>query len=114
MNNKINLQDSINRKEKSSIAFINWVNYYLEKEQENAMGITLIYIMIGSGLASITGALAVKNPISMPILITLAVLAMGTNVTVLSQRTFKISTWFFIISIFVNVFLLIYQIIILG
>jgi hypothetical protein len=112
MYNNKNSQDQIIRKEKSSNLIINWVNYYVKKEQENAIGITLIYIIVGSGIASITGALAVKNPISMPILITAALLSMGTNVSVLSQRTFKTSTWFFFISILINSLLLIYQIII--
>ena len=62
MYNNKNSQDQIIRKEKSSNLIINWVNYYVKKEQENAIGITLIYIIVGSGIASITGALAVKNP----------------------------------------------------
>ncbi len=84
------------------------------KNKKMQLGITLIYIIVGSGIASITGALALKNPISMPILITAALLSMGTNVSVLSQRTFKTSTWFFFISIVINSLLLIYQIIIID
>ncbi|WOC40359.1 hypothetical protein [Polaribacter sp. HL-MS24] len=110
MNTNTTIKNPLNVNKTSKLAFINCVNTYVEKEKENSIGISLFYIMVGSGIASITAALAVEGDVSMPILITAAVLSMGTNVCVLGQLPFKISTWSFIVSVIVNVFLLVYQI----
>lgn len=110
MNTNTTINNPLNVKKTSKLAFINWVNSYIEREKENSIGISIVYIIVGSGIASITAALASYGAVSMPILITAAVLSMGTNVCVLGQLPFKISTWSFIVSVIVNVFLLVYQI----
>ncbi len=86
-----------------------WVNQFISREKTNAIGITLGYIMAGSGVGSITAALSIHNVINMPILMTSISLAMATNCVVLSQQSFKITTWVFIVSIIVNSLLLIFQ-----
>ena len=105
--------DTFKNKKKINSSIINWINRIIKREQKNSLGISLVYVMVGSGVASLTAALSVNGTVSMPILITSACLAMGTNASVLSQQTFKTSSWFFIINITINTFLLIYQVIIL-
>lgn len=95
----------------SHLSIVNWVNMMIEQEQHNSLGITLIYIMAGSGVASITAAFSVNETVSIPILMIAACLAMGTNAAVLSQQSFKVSSWFFIVSITINTVLLFYQLI---
>jgi len=86
------------------------VNAKIEKEKENAIGISIAYVMIGSALASITAALAVHKELSLPILMTVTIFAMATNAAVISQQPLKTTTWLFMISIVVNMLLLFYQI----
>lgn len=97
---------------KKSITFspFKWVNDFIEKEKTNSLGITLAYIMIGTGVGSITAALSVHNTVNIFILMTSVSLAMATNAAVISQQSFKLTTWLFIISIKVNALFLIYQI----
>jgi hypothetical protein len=110
MSNRGIVKAPFKSKKKSSLSIINWINTSIEQEEENKIGISFIYVMVGSGVASITAALAVYGSVSMPILITASILTMGTNVAVISQQTFKFSTWLFIVSLLINTFLLFYQI----
>jgi predicted nucleic acid binding AN1-type Zn finger protein len=87
-----------------------WVHNFVEKEKTNALGITLIYIMVGTGIGSLTAALSVHNTVNVFILMLSVSLAMTTNAAVLSQQSFKTTTWLFIISIIANIIMLIYQI----
>lgn len=89
---------------------IQLVNNFVEKEKINSLGITLAYIMLGTGIGSITAALSLYNGVNLFILMTVVSLTMATNAAVLSQQPFKLSTWLFIINVKVNVLFLIYQI----
>lgn len=110
MNNQATITNTFESRKNFNFSIINWVNSIIEKEQKNSLGICVLYVMVGSGIASLTAALAVYESVSIPILIISSCLAMGTNASVLSQQTFKISSWLFIISAIINTTLLIYQI----
>ena len=84
------------------------INQIIEKEQTNSIGISVALIMFGTGIASITAALAVASS-SFFILMLVTVLAMGSNVMVISQRTFKTIVWCFMFNLFINIGLIIYQ-----
>ncbi len=89
--------------------FFIFINKKIEREKENAIGISIALIMLGTGIASLSAALPVHKEVSMIILMTTTTLAMGANVTVLSQQSFKVIVWAFLINIIVNSFLIIYQ-----
>lgn len=93
-----------------SFNLVKRINAKIEKEKENAIGISIAFVMIGTGLASITAALAVHRELSLPILMTVTILAMATNAAVISQQPLKTTAWLFMISIVVNILLLFYQI----
>lgn len=111
MNNQATITNTFESKKKFNFSIINWVNSIVEREQKNSLGICVLYVMVGSGIASLTAAFSVYGSVSVPILIISSCLAMGTNASVLSQQTFKISSWLFIISATINTVLLIYQIV---
>ena len=96
-----------------TIAFspINWINQFIEKEKTNALAITLTYIMLGTGIGSITAALSIHNTVNLFILMTSTSLAMATLASVLSLQPFKTSTWIFITNVLINTGLLVYQLI---
>ncbi len=98
--------------EKRTLTFnlVKRINAKIEKEKENAIGISIAFVMIGTGLASITAALAVHRELSLPILMSVTILAMATNAAVISQQPLKTTAWLFIISMVVNILLLSYQI----
>lgn len=109
MNNQAILTDTFESRKSIHLSIINKINKIIKREEKNAIGITLMYVMVGSGIASLTAALAVNGAVSVAILILSASLAMGTNAAVLSQQTFKTSSWFFIVNVVINSALLIYQ-----
>lgn len=111
MNNQATITSTFKSRKNFNFSIINWVNSIIEREQKNNLGICVFYVMVGSGVASLTAAFAVYGSVSVPILIISSCLAMGTNASVLSQQTFKISSWFFLVSIIINTALLIYQLI---
>ena len=86
------------------------INQIIEKEKTNSIGISVALIMFGTGIASITAALAVDSS-SFIILMVATILAMGSNVMAISQRTFKTIVWSFIFNIGINIGLIIYQLI---
>ena len=86
------------------------INAKIEKEKENAIGISIAFVMIGTGLASITAALAMHRDPSMFILMTVTILAMATNAAVISQQPLKTVVWLFLINLIVNAIMLSYQI----
>lgn len=108
MNNQAIITSNIEQRNEIKLSLINWVNNIIKREEKNSLGITLMYVMVGTGVASLTAALSVSNNIL--ILMITTCLAMGTNASILSQQKFKISSWLFIISILINTGLLIYQI----
>ncbi|MEQ6122815.1 hypothetical protein AAON49_01275 [Pseudotenacibaculum sp. MALMAid0570] len=83
------------------------INLLIEKEKTNSIGISIALIMFGTGIASITAALAVDKSFFI-VLMLATILAMGSNVMAISQRSFKTVVWSFIINILVNVALIIY------
>jgi len=99
-------------KDKKTFTFniIKSINAKIAKEKENAMGISLAAVMFGTGLASITAALAVHREVSIFILMTATILAMTTNAAVISQQPLKTVVWLFIINIVINTMLLFYQV----
>ncbi len=86
------------------------INAKIEKEKGNAIGISIAFVMVGTGLASITAALAVHGTLSLPILMTVTILAMATNAAVISQQPLKTTAWLFLVSMGVNILLLFYQV----
>ena len=104
------LTTRIIEKRKDTFNLVKWINAKIEKEKENAIGISIAFIMVGTGLASITAALAVHRELSLPILMTVAILAMATNSAVISQQPLKTTAWLFMISMVINILLLCYQI----
>lgn len=114
MNTQATITNTFTKQKTTSFSPIVKVNEYVEKEKTNALGITLVYIMVGTGIGSLTAALSVHNSVNLLILMTSASLAMATNAAALSQQPFKITTWFFIINVLINTALLIYQLIILS
>lgn len=108
---EINIAHSLTQKENTRFQLIQYINAIIEKEKSNAIGITIMLIMLGTGIASITAALAVQGEISLPVLMVSTVFAMGANATAISQQPFKTIVWAFILNITVNSLLLVYQII---
>jgi hypothetical protein len=99
------------QKEKSRFNLINYINTKIEQEKTNAIGITIMLIMFGTGIASITAALSVHGGVSLPILMGSTLLAMGSNAIAISQQPFKVIVWAFIVNIIINSLLLIFQLI---
>ncbi|MBL4606149.1 MAG: hypothetical protein JKY02_10955 [Flavobacteriaceae bacterium] len=97
------------KKNTFSLSPISRINLIIEKEKINSIGISIALIMLGTGIASITAAMAVSTS-SFFILIGITILAMGSNVVALSQRSFKTIVWAFIVNIGLNIGLIIYQI----
>lgn len=87
------------------------LNSWIAAEEKNAMGISIILIMVGTMIASISAALAVHKEIALLPLIFTCISAMGANAIVISQRSFKTIVWAFIINILGNIFLIAYQLI---
>ncbi len=104
------LTTQVTEKRIGTFNLVKWINAKIEKEKENAIGISIAFVMIGTGLASITAALAVHKELSLPILMTVTILAMATNAAVISQQPLKRTAWLFMISIVVNILLLFYQV----
>lgn len=96
------------KKNTFSLSPISRINQIIEKEKDNAIGISIALIMLGTGIASITAAMAVSTS-SFFILIGATILAMGANVMAISQRSFKTIVWTFLFNIGLNVGLIIYQ-----
>ena len=69
------------------------VNQKIEEEKENAFGISIALVMFSTGIASLNAAMAVQGKISLFILMTAIVLAMGTAVLSISQQPLKIVAW---------------------
>jgi hypothetical protein len=86
------------------------VNQKIEKEKENAIGISIALVMFSTGIASINAAMAVQGKISMFILMTAIILAMSTAVLSLSLQPLRTIAWSFIASVIINVIMLFYQI----
>ena len=102
---------TIENRKSFNLNIIDRINSLIEKEKDNAIGISIALVMFGTGLASLTAALALYEGVSIFILMTATILAMSTNVAAISQQPLKTLVWMFIINISVNAFLLIYQII---
>lgn len=97
------------KKEVKTFGFIPYVNQKIAQEKENAIGITVILVMLGTVIASLSAALSIYKDISLGILFVTSVLAMGANIVALSQRPFKMIVWAFLMNILGNSFLLMYQ-----
>ncbi len=95
-------------KSSSDFILISKVNNWITAEQNNQMGISLIFIIVGSMVASISAALAIHGEISYLPLIYACISTMGTNVIAISQRPFKARVWAFLISILGNILFIIY------
>lgn len=108
---EVQITHNIRQKEQRSFNLLQYVNLIIERERANAIGITIMLIMFGTGIASITAALSVHGDVSIPILMTATFLAMGANATAISQQPFKTIVWAFILNITINSLLLIYQVI---
>ena len=85
------------------------INNRIDKEKENAIGISVILIMAGTMIASFSAALAVHGEINILPLIFTCISAMGANAIAISQRPFRIVAWAFIVNILGNILLIIYQ-----
>ena len=94
-----------------NFSLVSVINNWVKKEQENAFGISILFIMVGTMVASISAALAIHGDIAYFPLAFTCLSAMGANVTAISQRPFKVVTWAFIINIIGNLLLIIYQLI---
>ena len=114
MNTQATITSTFTKQKTITFSPITWINDFIKREETNALGITLAYIMIGTGIGSITAALSVHNTVNLFILMTSASLAMATNASALSQQPFKTTTWLFIVNVIVNTALLIYQLIMLS
>lgn len=99
-------------KDSKSIQFnlINTINKKIEEEKQNAFGISIIIITVGTMIASINAAFALHGNVSYFILAMSLILCTTTNVSAISQQPFKVVAWSFIINVLVNSFLIIYQI----
>lgn len=86
------------------------INQKVEKENQNAIGISIALVMFSTGIASINAAMAVQGKISMFILMTAIVLSVSTAVLTLSQQPLKTIAWSFIVSVIINTIMLFYQI----
>lgn len=109
MNTQATITNTFTKQKTITFSPILWVNEFIEREKTNALGITLAYIMIGTGIGSITAALSVHNSVNLFILMTATSLAMATNASAISQQPFKTTTWLFIINVLINTAMLIYQ-----
>lgn len=87
------------------------LNDWIAAEEKNAMGISIILLILGTMIASISAALAVHKEIAILPLIFTCISAMGANAIVISQRSFKTIIWAFIINILGNILLIAYQLI---
>ena len=96
-------------KEKTSFNLITLINKRIERESENAIGLAVVFIMVGTMIASISAALAIHGSINLFALIFSCITAMGANAVAISQRPFKTIVWAFIINIIGNILLVIYQ-----
>ncbi|CAL2103171.1 conserved membrane protein of unknown function [Tenacibaculum sp. 190130A14a] len=96
-------------KEKSSFNIINLINKRIDQEKENAIGLAVVFIMVGTMIASISAALAIHGKINLFALVFSCITAMGANATAISQQPFKTIVWAFIINIIGNILLIIYQ-----
>ncbi|WP_299162418.1 hypothetical protein [uncultured Tenacibaculum sp.] len=90
---------------------ISIINKKIAQEKENAIGISVILIMIGTMIASFSAALAVHGEVNILPLAFTCISAMGANAIAISQRAFKTVAWAFIINILGNILLIIYQLI---
>ncbi|WP_272149372.1 hypothetical protein [Tenacibaculum aiptasiae] len=93
---------------------IKTINQKIAEEKKNAIGISVILIMIGTMIASFSAALAVHGEVNLFPLIFTCVSAMGANALAISQRPFKVVAWGFIINILGNILLIIYQLALLA
>lgn len=91
--------------------FIPQINRWIKTQEENAIGISIILIMIGTMIASISVALAIHKEIAYIPLIFSCFSAMGANAIAISQRPFKVVIWAFLINIIGNIACIIYQLI---
>lgn len=94
-----------------STNIIDLINNKIKAEQENAFGITVLFIMISTMIASATAALAIHHQFSFVYLALALVTAMGTNATAFSQSPFKYVAWAGVISITTNIVLILMQLI---
>lgn len=108
---EVQITHGIRHKEQKHFNIFQYVNRIIKREKTNAIGISIMLIMVGTGIASITAALAVNGEVSLPILMTSTLFAMGANATAISQQPFKTVVWAFVLNIAINSLLLIYQVI---
>lgn len=90
--------------------FISIINKKIAEEKENAFGISIILITVGTMIASINAAFALDGEVAYFILASSLILTTITNVAAISQQPFKIMVWSFIINVLVSIILIIYQI----
>lgn len=107
ISNLIQSRNTISARKKNSL--LELINSWIKKEEKNAIGIAILFIMVGTMIASISAALAIQDEIAYFPLIFTCLSAMGANVMAISQQSFKIITWAFIINILGNLLLIIYQ-----
>lgn len=96
-------------KERTNFNPIALINKKIEEESENAIGLSVVFIMVGTMIASISAALAIHGPINLFALLFSCITAMGANATAISQRPFKTIVWAFMINIIGNILLIVYQ-----
>ncbi|CAM1347487.1 hypothetical protein [Tenacibaculum crassostreae] len=93
---------------KLNVNLITAINNKIKAHESNAIGISVILIMVGTMIASITAALAAHEKINMFFLMFACISAMGANAAAISQRSFKTVVWAFIINIIGNILSIIY------
>jgi hypothetical protein len=108
---QVEITHNLIQKENTRFTLTGYINRKIKQEKVNAIGITIMLIMFGTGIASLTAAFAVNGEVSLPILMTSTLLAMGANAIAISQQPFKIIVWAFIVNILINSLLLAYQVI---
>ena len=91
-----------------NLNFISAINKRIKAEEKNAIGLSVILIMAGTMIASVTAALAAHGEINMFFLMFACISAMGANAIAISQRSFKTIVWAFIINILGNILSIIY------
>lgn len=91
-----------------NVNFISAINDKIKAEEKNAIGLSVILIMAGTMIASVTAALAAHGEINMFFLMFACISAMGANAAAISQRSFKTIVWAFIINILGNILSIIY------
>ncbi len=111
MNTTNSILANVTVSKQRNFSLISVINNWVKKEEKNAIGISILFIMVGTMVASISAALAINGTIAYFPLIFTCLSAMGANVTAISQRPFKVVTWAFIINILGNLALIIYQLI---